>query len=88
MITSVVVVGLVGQLGDWRSLLGRSGTWGRRGRLGRMGRVLRVGVVDERGRGRRLPAPAGRVSRVVYYEAREAGGLESDILLHLRIIVV
>ena len=47
-----------------------------------------VGEGDERGRGRRLPPPAVRVSRVVYYEAREAGGLESHVLLHLRIIVV
>ena len=52
--------------------------------------VRAVGEGDKgggRGRGGGL-APAGRVSRVVYYEAREAGGLEADVLLHSRIIVV
>ena len=56
----------------------------------RRGVVRAVGEGDKgggRGRGGGL-APAGRVSRVVYYEAREAGGLEADVLLHSRIIVV
>ena len=52
--------------------------------------VVRAVGEGDKGGGRRGGglAPARRVSRVVYYEAREAGGLEADVLLHSRIIVV